>query len=589
MSTAGGEGPQPSERMVRWACNTLRTAYDEYLREFQIITRRAKKRFEQRDWRGGQRDALARLTLVSEHVWQTMLVIRTQFGDRIADRTLWTQIKHAYAQAIEGLPTVELAETFYNSVTRRIFTTVGVDTHIEFVTPEARPGPSTEQVTRTFTRRQSPARSGATEGLLREIIEAWRFDAPYRSLDEDIQAAAERIDAHFDDDGGQMPDRVEVACWPFFRGKAAYLVGRAWRGERFTPFILSFRHQEEGVFLDAVLLEDRQARVLFSFTRSYFHVDVSHPRALVELLQSLLPMRRLSELYISIGFNKHGKTELYREMVDHAERSGETLVPAEGDRGLVMIVFTYPSLNLVFKVIRDHIPPPKNTSHDEVKAKYNLVYRQDRAGRLVDAQEFEHLSFRRDDMDPRVIDELVQDAPSLIRIEGDWVHLRHLYVERRVRPLNLFLRETDEESARAAVLDYGQSIRDLAATNTFPGDLLLKNFGVTRNGRVIFYDYDELTLVTDCRFREMPTARDDEDEMRSDPWFFVDEHDIFPEEFPRFLGLSAELERVLREQHGELFTAAWWRGIQEKIRAGEIVDIFPYPQSVRLRPNSGTA
>ncbi len=577
-------GQQPSERMVRWACTTLRKAYDDYLQEFQVITRRAKRRFETCDWRGGQRDALARLTLVSEHVWQSMLVLRTQFGDRIADRALWAQIKTSYARAIEGLPTVELAETFYNSVTRRIFSTLGVDAQIEFVSPEARPGPSTEEVTRSFTRGEGP---GATETLLREILETYRFDATYRSFDEDVKAGAAWIDAHFAN--REMFERVELACWPFFRGKAAYLVGRAWRGETFTPFILAFRHQEQGVILDAVLLEDRQARILFSFTRSYFHVDVSHPRALVDLLHALLPMRRLSELYISLGFTKHGKTELYREVAEHAQRSGERLVPAEGDRGMVMIVFNYPSLNLVFKVIRDRIPPPKNTSHDEVKAKYNLVYRQDRAGRLVDAQEFEHLTFRRDGIDPRVIDELLEDAPSAIRCEGDWVHLRHLYVERRVRPLNLFLRETDEESARGAVLDYGQAIRDLAATNTFPGDLLLKNFGVTRNGRVIFYDYDELSLVTECQFRDMPTARDDDDDMRAEPWFFVDEDDIFPEEFPRFLGLSPALERVLREEHGELFTAAWWRGIQEKIRAGEIVDIFPYPQSARLRPEISAA
>jgi isocitrate dehydrogenase kinase/phosphatase len=309
---------------------------------------------------------------------------------------------------------------------------------------------------------------------------------------------------------------------------------------------------------------------------------VDHPRALVDFLQSILPIRRRSELYISIGFNKHGKTELYRELLSHLAQTPERFEDAPGERGLVMIVFTLPSLELVFKVIRERFGPPKSTSREEVKQKYDQVFARDRAGRLADAQVFEHLAFEASRFDPGLLDELLREAEGTVRLEGDRVVIDHLYAEKRVRPLNLVLREAEPEAARAAVLDYGQAIRDLAATNTFPGDLLLKNFGVTRNGRVIFYDYDEFSLVTECRFRQMPTASSDEQEMSGEPWFYVAPGDVFPEEFLRFLGLLPHLRQAFVEAHGELLTAAWWRELQARLEEGELVDIFPYSPERRL-------
>jgi isocitrate dehydrogenase kinase/phosphatase len=253
-----------------------------------------------------------------------------------------------------------------------------------------------------------------------------------------------------------------------------------------------------------------------------------------------------------------------------------------------MIVFTLPSLDVVFKVIRDRFPPPKTVTRQEVMQKYALVFRHDRAGRLVDAQEYEHLVLDRARFSPDLLDELLREAGETVRVDGDRVTLRHVYAERRVTPLNLFIRERDEWTARDAILDYGQSIRDLAATNTFPGDLLLKNFGVTRTGRVIFYDYDELCLVTDCNFREIPRARDDGEETSGEPWFYVGEDDVFPEEFLRFLGLPERLGGAFVATHGEILTAAFWRRMQGRHRAGEIVDIFPYRDSQRLRHGSAS-
>ncbi|MEY2531427.1 MAG: isocitrate dehydrogenase kinase/phosphatase, partial [Verrucomicrobiota bacterium] len=201
---------------------------------------------------------------------------------------------------------------------------------------------------------------------------------------------------------------------------------------------------------------------------------------------------------------------------------------------------------------------------------------------LVEAHEFEHLRLARDRFDPELLAELKKHAGATVQFEAEHVVLGHVYVERRVRPLNLFLFNTDNRAAAAAACDYGQAIKDLAASNIFPGDLLTKNFGVTRHGRVVFYDYDELCFLTDCNFRDMPQATTYEEEIAAEPWFSVRENDIFPEEFPQFLRLSEPARAGLFERHADLFRAPFWRSMQEKLRAGEIPEVFPYSAERRL-------
>jgi isocitrate dehydrogenase kinase/phosphatase len=565
--------------VTRWCADAIGGAFTAYHRHFRQITARARVRFASRDWYGHQQDALERLKIVSDVVQQVVMVLRAQLGPPVHDKALWIRMKEHYSATVATLPDAELAETFFNSVTRRIFATVGIDPNIEFVAPLSEPVLEAGRVFATWVRHDD------TEELVRRILHDFPLGAPYRDSLLDARLAAERIDRHFEALGDGAPvDAVDLVRSVFYRGKGAYLVGRLRRGGEITPIIFAFLHPEDGIHLDAVLLTDREARIAFSFTRSYFHVDVERPRDLIAFLKSILPSKRLSELYISIGYNKHGKTELYREILTSLAEPDARFERAKGDRGMVMVVFTVLALDIVFKVIRDRFGPPKSTTRDEVKQKYGLVFRHDRAGRLVDAQEFEHLAFDADRFDPALLSELIAEAGEAVRVEGGRVIIDHLFVQRRVTPLNLYIRDADFPAARDAVLDYGQCIKDLAATNTFPGDLLLKNFGMTRSGRVIFYDYDELALVTDCRFRDFPAARDEMDEMRCEPWFFVDERDIFPEEFPRFLCFPPELEAAFLAAHGDLFTAAYWREIQERLRTGEIVDIFPYEQGLRLHP-----
>ena len=335
----------------------------------------------------------------------------------------------------------------------------------------------------------------------------------------------------------------------FYRNQGAYLVGRIRSGDQVMPLTLALHHEAGGIVVDAVLLTADEVSIIFSFTRSYFHVEVHRPRDLVMFLKSIMPRKPIAELYIAIGYNKHGKTELYRDLMRHIDRSTDTFEIAPGDRGMVMCVFTLPSFDVVFKVIRDRFAYPKTSSRRDVMERYQLVFKHDRAGRLADVQEFEHLAFARDRFSADLLDELAGEAAETVPIGSRIVEIKHVYVERRMTPLNLFIREAQLSDARKAIIDYGQAVRDLAATNIFPGDMLLKNFGVTRHGRVVFYDYDELCLVTDCQFRELPAAADESDEFGAEPWFYVGPSDIFPEEFINFMGLGGELRATFLKAH----------------------------------------
>jgi len=572
VATPSAAHPQELADLAALGAGAIRDAFDDFQRELQALTRRARGCFEARDWKGAQQDALARLDLRGKHVRAAVERLGSGLRERVADRELWALMKPLYLVRTSRRPDMELAESFYNSVTRRIFSTVGVDPRIEFVASELKaplPDPG-QPLFRTY-------RGATAEEIFRRILADVPLSVPFQNRERDARFAARQVDAYL---AGRGFDAVDVLRPLFFRGKGAYVVGRLRQGASDVPLILPLLHEEGGVRLDAVLLTENQAAVVFSFTRSYFHAECDRPSALVAFLKSILPQKRLSELYTSIGYNKHGKTELYREILAHLERSPDRFQPARGDKGMVMAVFTLPSLDVVFKVIRDRFKPPKNVTREEVMKKYQLVFRHDRAGRLVDAQEFEHLSFPRARFAPEVLDELLGECADSVSAGGEQVDMRHLYVERRVAPLNLFIRETDEAAARRAVLDFGQALRDLAATNTFPGDLLLKNFGVTRTGRVIFYDYDEIQRVTEVRFRELPQPSDD-DMGGDEPSFYVGEDDVFPEEFLPFLGLPPHLKGPFLEAHAELLTPQFWRRMQELHQAGEIVDVFPYERAPR--------
>jgi isocitrate dehydrogenase kinase/phosphatase len=496
--------------------------------------------------------------------------------DRAADPATWAAAHGDYARAVAGRMDVEIAETFYNSITRRFLTTLGVDARVEFL--ERRPLPAADEVKVD----RFEVGSGVAAAL-ETAVTAPGLASSWLNLGRDVRLASEEIRRSLGLHGvGHDVTEIELLRTPFYRGHGAYLVGRLWSGHIALPLGIAIHHTNRGLAIGAVLTETEDVSVLFSYTRAAFFVDAPRPGALVAYLAMLMPERTRDELYTAIGFRKHGKTELFRDLSEHIATSDDRFEFARGIRGMVMIVFTAPGFDVVFKVIRDRFPYPKQTTRRRIMSKYRLVSRHDRAGRLVDAHEFEHLRFDRSRFAPDLLDELARQATRSVSIDDQYVTLHHVYVERRLAPLDLYVREANPIKARAAIVDYGRAIKNLAAANIFPGDMLLKNFGVTNGGRVVFYDYDEIVPLTQCNFREMPESDRADEEMSAEPWFGVGEDDVFPEEFTRFLGIRGELREAFDEHHRDLFGVRFWTRMQERLEAGEVIEIFPYKRSRRL-------
>jgi isocitrate dehydrogenase kinase/phosphatase len=582
--------PLTDSRLAALCARAVQQAFADYEHSFHEITCRGRDRFLARDWPGSFTDAANRLRLYTEVLDDLTAKTRKLLGPRLPDRTVWSAIKAAYSSLIINSAAWEIAESFFNSLTRRIFATEGVDQAIEFVDTDFDVPPEPDDSLRRVYQGRSLTRL-LINSLTDPAGNGFSSDT-WNDLNASAAEAASRLETAFAHISGTTPApaaadwKLELVGHAFYRGRGAYYVGRLGRdGETGCelPLALCLRYPDEnGISLDAVLHGDSDLAVLFSYTRAYFRVDVTRPHELVDYLHELMPRKRRVDLYNAIGFNRHGKTEFYRDFVSHLHSSTDKFTIAQGVPGMVMLVFTLPSYDVVFKLIKDRFDLPKDTTRAEVMRRYRLVFEHDRAGRLVEAHEFEHLRIARDRFDIALLKELERDAASIVRIEGDDVVIGHAYVERRIRPLNIFFTEADDTAAATKARDYGQSIKDMAASNIFPGDLLTKNFGVTRNGRVVFYDYDELCLVTECNFREMPVSRTYEEELSAEPWFSVRENDIFPEEFPRFLAMPDAARAALFKYHADLFTAEFWRDVQSKLRAGDAPEIFPYRPERRL-------
>lgn len=565
--------------LAEQASTLIRDGFADYHARFAAITRRARRRFEERDWAAARSDAVERIELYDRCIRETTERLAALLGPHRTDRDLWRAIRNGYAALVADLIDQELYKTFFNTLSRRTHRIRGVDPEIEFVALDIEP---TDRITEPVARHAYAAAS-SLERTLRTLLEDYRFDVPYAHPERCAARLARALEAQLAEWGEQPVVALEMLQTVFYRERRAYLVGRVFGEKRFAPCVIALVNSEQGIRADALLTRREHIAVLFGYTRSYFHADLPTVGDAVVFLRTLLPRKPVDELYTVLGRAKQGKTERYRHFFRHLGHArDEHFVHAEGERGMVMLVFTLPSYPLVFKLIRDRFAYPKNVAREEVEAKYRLVFHHDRVGRLVDAQEFRFLRFRKAQFEPTLLQELIEGCRASVLDEGEDLVITHCYVERRLRPLNLYIREVGNEDAIRAVIDYGQAIKDLARSNIFPGDLLLKNFGISRTGRAIFYDYDELCLVTDCRFRTMPAPRSEDEELHHGAWFHVGENDVFPEQFPRFLGLAPHLLRALMEAHGEIFDVRWWREVQERLHSGGYADIPPYYDDLRL-------
>jgi isocitrate dehydrogenase kinase/phosphatase len=569
---------------------TMLDGFDHHYTLFRQASQAAKIHFDSADWTTAQRAARERIDFYDQRVQECVHILEDEYAPEELNDETWRETKLHYIGLLTGHKRPELAESFFNSVSCHILHRSYYRNDFIFV----RPAVSTEYIETDEPQPTYRVYYPQTDGLrfaLRRIVTNFQLGCPFADLDRDVKLVEQRLVEKFGLDRAEPNQQLQVLSSLFFRNKGAYIVGRAINGAREHPFVVPILHNRRGqLVLDTVLTEAEQVLTLFSFTRAYFMVDMEVPSAYVQFLRSLMPKKPRSEIYTVLGLQKQGKTLFYRDFLQHLKHSSDEFRISPGIPGLVMLVFELPSFPYVFKAIKDFYPPPKDTTRARIKEKYLLVKHHDRVGRMADTLEYSDVAFPLARFSESLLDALRRDAPSLVEIEGDRVIIKHLYIERRMVPLNLYLIDAERagDSARLAhgVIEYGNAIRDLVAANIFPGDMLYKNFGVTRHGRVVFYDYDEIEYLTDCVFRDIPQARNEEDEMSAEPWYPIGRHDVFPEQFERFLLGNPAIRTIFMQHHAELLSRAWWQSHKERIQAGIVEDVFPYPQQIRFhQPN----
>ncbi len=553
---------------------------------FRETCRQAKVRFESGDWLGVHRAVRERIRFYDDRVDECVERLRSEFDAGSIDDATWQQVKLLYIGLLLNHKQPELAETFFNSVTTKILHRTYFHNDFIFV----RPAVSTEYIESDGepTYRCYYSHADGLCGVVRQIFLDFQWQRGFTDLDRDVGYIYRGIERFL----GSMPARevnfqIQVLSSAFYRNKAAYVIGKCINGQHEYPFAVPVLHDDQGgLYLDTILLDAWRISLLFSLSRAYFMVEMDAPAGYVQFLRSIMPGKPRSELYTMLGLGKQGKTMFFRDLIYHLHHSEDDFIIAPGIRGMVMLVFTLPSYPYVFKIIKDVFGPSKEVDHETVKRKYMMVKQVDRVGRMADTLEFSNAAFPVKRFSEELMAELHSLAPSTFEIDGDTIVIKHLYIERRMEPLNIHLekmeRSNNVEGLEHAIREYGSAIRELAQANIFPGDMLWKNFGMTRYGRVVFYDYDEIEYMTDCNFRAIPPAPDFETEMSGEVWYSVARNDIFPEEFATFLLASPVLRKVFHKYHKDLLSPRFWQAAQEKIRNGHVEDFFPYPQELRF-------
>lgn len=583
--------------------------FNRHYHLFRTESARAKHRFETADWHGQQRAQRDRIEFYDLQVRECTKRMEREFKAGEQSMDIWQQVKLHYIGLLVNHHQPELAETFFNSVTTKILHRSYFQNDFIFV----RPAVSTEYIengepeSRPTYRAYYPTHASMQEVLVR-LLKDFGLRLAFDDLERDAALVQGALTERLRNKPLRANLQIQVLTGLFFRNKGCYIVGKLINGFSETGFALPVLHNAQGkLVIDAALFGEDDLLMLFSFARAYFMVEMEIPSAYVQFLHGIMPRKPRNEIYNALGLGKQGKNLFYRDFLHHLRHSSDKFRIAPGIKGMVMLVFDLPSFPYVFKVIKDHYPSQKDTSREQIKSKYLLVKRHDRVGRMADTLEYSEVGFPRHRFKDELIAEIEEFAPSQLQIidrHGDGlseVIIKHVYIERRMIPLNIYLQEAFDAGGAAlkpqspaalfardqverAVTEYGNAIKDLVAANIFPGDMLWKNFGVTRHGKVVFYDYDEIEYITDCKFRKVPQARTAEEEMSDEVWYSVGSKDVFPETFGPFLLGNPAVRESFMKHHADLLEVAFWQGHKERILAGHVFDVFPYEQDKRFRP-----
>lgn len=568
-------------------------AHRGYLAEFDAITAQARETFESRDWGRGARNADHRAGIYRTALDRTWRDVQRQFGDRALDREFWLAAREIYLERVFRDYDSDLALSFFYSTMRIAFGAKDVPVEYDDDGLAARShvwNPRPVWDVYSASERELPQ-------SIRTLLARQGFRTPLAGIENAAEVAAERLLRAWQreiDDGKARdphPRQLQMLKPVFFRDQEAYLAGklRASHGE--LPVVFALRNDDRGITLDAVLTGKEDMRnILFISTRSTFHVRTDEYREVLAFLDTLAPERGHPAMCAVLGFTHPARVALNQALRRHLRETGERFAQVPGRTGMAMVVFAPPGFPYVFKVIRDHSPKPGWTGRGRVMDLYRWVHEMNRGRLMLDAWMYRNLHFPRRLFEDNIARELLRSAPHSVLLDGDTLVLRHVYAQRRVRPLNTFFDEVRDGALRVRAVDaLGTFIKDLAAMGFFMGDCygLPFNTGLTHGFNVALFDFDDLGPLERYRFRETPPPPGEQDELLwnsevDGAWFSMAENDVLVDEWERFLGVPPELREYFRQRHGSLFTTEYWRDVQRRVAGGELHYVLPYPAERRL-------
>ncbi len=562
--------------------NIILEGFDRHYSVFRINSQKAKIKFEQGDYSAIRELLSERISFYDLRVKETSKLLEIKFGNEIKRDIIWPSVKKSFIMLITDHKQPELAESFFNSITTQLLDRAYFQNNYLFV----RPAISTDYLDShpPSYRVYYPLKLGIKNTIKKITIDI-NLNCDWENVSRDIRALLKKTISTLKRPFRPTKDfQIHILRSLFFRNKGAYLIGRiVMDGDPIGFAVPILRSTNGKVFMDTIMFENENISLMFSFSRAYFMVDMEVPSAYVDFLKSLMPSKPKSELYTMLGLQKQGKTLFYRDLLHHLKNSNDKFIIAEGIKGLVMLVFTLPSFPYVFKIIKDY--RDKDVTREHITNRYRLVKHHDRVGRMADTWEYSNVDFPSERFESSLLNDLKKFAPSMFEEVGNRIIIKHVYIERRMTPLNIFITQASDTNLDSVIKEYGDALKQLISANIFPGDLLYKNFGLTKNGRVVFYDYDEIQYITECNFRVVPPPNNPEDELSDEPWYSIGNNDVFPEEFETFLLSKIKIKKAFLKHHAELLDPQFWKDQQEKLKKGCFVDVFPYPNKERFFPN----
>ncbi|QRN41672.1 MAG: bifunctional isocitrate dehydrogenase kinase/phosphatase [Neisseriaceae bacterium] len=565
--------------------DTILSGFNRHYTLFRSISAKAKELFEAGEWLEIQKLVANRIRMYDDRVLECVAKLKKDFAANVLNEKMWKGTKLAYIVLLINHKQPELAETFFNSVSNKILGKNYFNNKLIFLKPAI----STEYIESETGTFNTFYPKNELRQILADVLNYFDWKIPFADIEQDIENVLGAAKNFLKDKWplDELNLHFKILHSPFYRNKCAYIFGQIINGHTRYPFSVAVIHNSKGeLVIDTVLFEPKQIAGLFSFSRAYFLVDMDVPSGYVNFLKSMLPMRDKTDFYTMLGLQKQSKNIFFRDFAEHLRYSSDDFILAPGIKGLVMIVFTLPSFPYVFKIIKDYFGPNKNFDRTYVKNKYELVKKHDRVGRLADTLEYTNVAIPLSRCSEELLTELKELAPSQIKICKDLLIIKHVYIERRLKPLNIQMKKAPQEEKENLVIEYGNTLKDLATANIFPGDMLYKNFGLTSYGKLIFYDYDEIEYMTNCNFKKIPPPPNPEYELSDEVWYPVQPGDVFPEEFAPFLLGDPEVRKVFLKHHKDLLTPEFWQKKKDNILAGVVEDFFPYPESLRFKLNA---